>query len=520
MDRQNFEKLMNEGAFANIANKNQPVQFEKKPAFANIANNCSDWEAPVPFDEVHILPFPVNCLPPPVADYVSALAETTQTPAEMGGLLSLGVLSTAFQGRFELEITPDWHEPLNLFLAAVAEPGERKSAVLNALTRPILEFERWIRESQKPEIAQNKTKRELLEQELAAAKTAAAKGNAGAHERALEISAELAEFEEKYPFRLIVDDTTPEKLAVILSEQGGNLTVCSSEGGIFDTMAGKYNKSENFDVFLKGHCGDNLTVDRIGRPGLFIESPHLAVTLAIQPAVLKAVLQNQAFAGRGLTARFLYAICQSRIGNRKSNPQPIPQDVKTRYERFCMSILGSNEKGIIRPSPEADEIRIAFQDHIEPLLIGGLEPIRAWGAKIVGATLRIAGLLHCATVQGNPCETPISMEVLVAATQIGECLISHALAAFQTAGADPQIENAKYILRKITCTGKNELSKRELFELVKGKLKRVSDLDAPLAILEERNFIRTAETPTGGRPTTKKLVNPMCEKHSQYSQNH
>lgn len=520
MDRQNFEKLMNEGAFANIANKNQPVQLEKKPAFANIANNFFDWEASVPFDEVHILPFPVNCLPPPVADFVSALAESTQTPAEMGGLPSLGVLSTAFQGRFTLEITSDWHEPLNLYLAAVAEPGERKSAVLNALTRPILEFERWIRESQKPEIAQNKAKKELLEQELAAAKTAAAKGNAGAHERALEISAELAEFEEKYPFRLIVDDITTEKLSLILSEQGGNLTVCSSEGGIFDIMAGKYNKSENFDVFLKGHCGDNLTVDRIGRPGLFIESPHLTTMLTIQPSVLKAVLQNQSFAGRGLTARFLYAICQSRIGNRKSNPQPIPQDVKTRYERFCRRILGSNEKGIVHLSPEADEIRIAFQDHIENLLIGDLEPIRAWGAKIVGATLRIAGLLHCATVQGNPCETPISMEVLVAATQIGECLISHALAAFQTAGADPQIENAKYILRKITCTGKNELSKRELFELVKGKLKRVSDLDAPLAILEERNFVRIEETPTGGRPTTKIMVNPTCEKHSQYSQNH
>ena len=59
-----------------------------------------EWEAPVPFDEVHTPDFPTEKLPGPLAGMVECLAESTQTPEEMSGLLSLGVLATAFQSRY------------------------------------------------------------------------------------------------------------------------------------------------------------------------------------------------------------------------------------------------------------------------------------------------------------------------------------------------------------------------------------------------------------------------------------
>jgi hypothetical protein len=64
----------------------------------------------------------------------------------------------------------------------------------------------------------------------------------------------------------VVDDVTAEALTSFLAEQGGRAAVISTEGGIFDIIAGRYSKSPNMDIYLKGHSGDEVRVDRKGRP--------------------------------------------------------------------------------------------------------------------------------------------------------------------------------------------------------------------------------------------------------------
>ena len=182
----------------------------------------TEWDPPVPFDSIDTPDFPTEMLPGPLSAFVECLAESTQTPEEMAGILSLGVLATAFQSKYEVQITPDWREPLCLYPVAVAPPGERKSAVISALTRPVYEYEAERRESEAAEIARNQTERALLEKALQAAQTRATKGKKAdleaGREEALDLSAELAEFRDKHPFRLLVDDTTPEKLVDIIDQ--------------------------------------------------------------------------------------------------------------------------------------------------------------------------------------------------------------------------------------------------------------------------------------------------------------
>src|SRR5699024_9297256 len=132
-----------------------------------------------------------------------------------------------------VEITPDWIEPLCLYPVAVAPPGERKSAVIAALNRPVYAYEAELAVADAAEIAQNRTERALLEKALEAAKNSAAKGKGSFEERkaeAMALSAELAEFQDKHPRRLLVDDTTPEKLVDIMDTQEGCITVASAEG--------------------------------------------------------------------------------------------------------------------------------------------------------------------------------------------------------------------------------------------------------------------------------------------------
>ena len=157
------------------------------------------------------LPFPVNSLPYPIAKFIKALSVNTQTPSEMAGVLSLGVLATTMHGRYKIKITSEWSEPLNLYTVAIAEPGERKSAVISHLTKPLEEYEAEYNEKNKDEIAINKAEKEILEKSLASLKQDCVKNNA-IQKNVNEKVKELENFKELHLLRLTADDTIPEKL--------------------------------------------------------------------------------------------------------------------------------------------------------------------------------------------------------------------------------------------------------------------------------------------------------------------
>ena len=55
-----------------------------------------------------------------------------------------------------------------------------------------------------------------------------------------------------------MDDVTPERLIDLMDRQDGCMTVCSAEGGLFDSLSGRYDKTANFDIYLKATPGTRL----------------------------------------------------------------------------------------------------------------------------------------------------------------------------------------------------------------------------------------------------------------------
>lgn len=480
-------------------------------------HSVQEWDKPIPFSNPNTPSFPVESLPGAVGAFVEQLAESTQTPEEMAGLLSLGILSTAFQARYEVQITPDWREPLCLYPVAVAPPGERKSAVISALSSPVYEYEAEQREFEAAEIAKNQTERVLLEKALQAAQNSAAKGKGNfeaKRQEALDLSTQLANFKELHPFRLMVDDTTPEKLVDMMELQGGSITVASAEGGVFDNIAGRYDRAANFDIYLKGHAGDTISVDRIGRKSNYIAKPRLTMLLTIQPSVLHGLMDNATFRGRGLCGRFLYAMCKSKVGRREVSPAPMSGSTRAEYREFVRRIWADQGSGIVYLSPDANTIREDYQAYIEKKLGGEWEHMRDWGGKLVGAMVRIAALLHLSSF---PVSEPISAETMAAATGIAEFLGAHAEAAYQAMGADESVEDAKYLWRRIAANGEPEISKRDLFRLVRGKFKKAENMEAPLRVLVEYGYIRIEDVERDGagrRASPKIKVNPLTYGHN------
>lgn len=504
MDRSSFEAMLQDGVIST---------YDLTTASTSAGATAPAWEPPIPFENTETPDFPVDCLPGPVRDYVRALSISTQTPPEMAGILSLGVLAVCLQSKYALEVLPDWHEPLSLYTVAIAPPAERKSAVLSGLLAPVYRYETERRKAEAVEVEQSHQERELLEFELAGVKKRAARASPEDLDKCKadvdELTRRLVEFEEKKPYRLLVDDSTPERLIDLMEAAGGSIGVASSEGGVFDALRGRYDNSGGLDVYLKGHAGDFLKVDRIGRPGNYIEHPHLSIILTVQPNVIQGLMSNSTFKGRGLCGRFLYASCRSIVGHRAVSPPVIPDSVKQGYHDFIWRLLDMPYRGTLRLSPEADGFREMMQRQIESRLIGDLESFQDWAGKLMGALLRIAGLFHAATVEGDPTEIPLSGECAGRAFVFGDYLIAHAKAAYQSMGGDGVDADARYILKHLTDV--QEITKRNLYQACRGRFKRVDDMDPGLSILEERGYIRieAVERDGPGRPSIRILVNPL-----------
>ena len=474
------------------------------------------WDTPIPFQTVNAPNFPTDCLPEPIASFVKALAESTQTSEEMGGILSLGILATVFQSRYEVEIKSDWKEPLCLYTLAIAPPAERKSAVIAHLTAPVYHYEAARRESEQGEIARNRAERDFLEQKLQNMKKKLSRSpekQNNLHEEILKTIEELDRFEDKHAYRLLVDDTTPEKLVEIMDTQKGCITILSAEGGVFDTITGRYNKSANFDIYLKGHAGDPIAIDRIGRATNYIEHPRLSMILTLQPHVLHNLIENTAFRARGLCGRFLYAVCKSKIGYRKVDSEAIPEQAKQEYERFINHILSGKKSGVIRLSDEARKVQLEYAAQIEKRLGNEWESIRDWGGKLVGTMLRIAALLHAAELSENATEIPVGAKTITNSVKIAEYLGSHAMIAYQEMGADQNYEDAKYLLKRICGLEHGEILKSELFDICKGKITKVENMESALQVLVDKNFIKINKQQSGkkGRPSQKIIVNPAIK---------
>lgn len=500
--------------------------IRKQPGYIppDVYNDTSPvWEKPIPFDEFNLPEFPIDTLPPLMREYVLGVAETTQTPVDMPATSALAIAAMCMQGKYRIQGKQDWIEPVNLYALNIAEPSERKSAVNAHMTKPVNQFEAQYNKVHAAELETNHMRKRVLERRQKSIEDQVSKGKADESEL-VKIATEVANFREIFPMQSYVDDITPEKLVSVMADRNGVAAVISAEGGIFDQLAGgMYSKSVNIDVLLKGHAGDTIRVDRIGRNSESIEKPALTMLLSVQPNILAGMMQNSIFRGRGLTARFLYCFPTSHVGGRKYRSQPIPSDVMRGYETLINNLLDEDcnptfeTPEIITLSPDADILLEEFANEIEPKLKGEFADIADWAGKLVGAVLRISAILwrtsnlRCESFLADEPDTEVDADIVSNAIALGRYYIEHARAAYSLMGADPVIKQCKYVLNAIKDTGLLEASRRDIMRLCRS-FRNADELQPVLDRLTEYGYIAPKQdaSPKGkGRPVSQiYLVNP------------
>lgn len=511
----------------------------------------AEWGGILPFHSAELPAFPLDIFPDWLRDFCEAVMEATQTPPDLAGMLALAILSTACGQRIMVRAWNGWEEPINVYTVVSLGPGNRKSVVFRAMMAPVIKFEQDLADKAESEIFQAEAKRDVLKARIEAAKrkTASTQGEHAikmAFAEIDELGDELKNLEVPVRPKLIVDDVTPETIATILAEQGGRLAILSPEGDIFGIMAGRYTSGPpNLGVYLKAHAGDAIRVDRRSRSE-YVKRPALTMGITTQPEVMRSFGSNNAFRGQGLLARFFYALPRSTVGTRSSAAPPIPDQVRATYFRSVMTLLENlhsvhsvhsvQDSDSVHSGRDPDhydstlilyiEISTAarnrltgFMDWLEPQLgaYGALEHIADWAAKLAGAVLRVAGLLHMAETlgqNGQNCQNVISDAMIARAIRLAQYLLPHAQAAYSEIGADQSVEAAKIILRWIEKTAAKTFTRRECYRGVRGPLfKSADDCDAPLRLLTDHNYLRELPSPerdgAGRKPSQAYDVNPI-----------
>jgi replicative DNA helicase len=477
-----------------------------------------EGERPLPLGADPVPRFPVEQLPPTLSEFVAGVAVSTQTPPDAAGLLALGALATAAAGKYCVRLRDDWTLPLNLYELVVLPPGTNKSAVFRSITAPLVQAERDLLAREGPTIRAAEQRHRILAGAAKRAEDAAIKAPDAAKMADAE-AADLALAEHVVPPmpRLLVDDVTPEQLVTLLADHRA-LGLMSDEGGIFETLAGRYGGGvPNLDVVLKAWDGGAIRVDRRGSASRQVEGAALTLALAVQPAVLTAMSKVPDFAGRGLPQRLLYALPDAAAFGANDydlDPPPVPEDVRRRYaelvSRFAL-LPRPAQPVTLSLAPGAWPIFQAFRAALRPRRhpdTGDLASITEWVDKLAGQTARLAGLIHLA--RGGQLGT-ITEQDMAGAVALAEYAIPHAKAAHDLMAGRASNGAAESLLRVIKAKALREFSVRRLHRLVAGqtRFQQVAGVEAALVTLVETGHVRPVEMPKregAGRPRSPRFT--------------
>lgn len=320
-----------------------------------------EWDEPIKYDEHSLPEFNVDVFPAWLKNFVIAVAETTQTPAEMPSMAAISILSIALTKNYEINPYGDWVEPLNTYCLTLMGPANRKSSVFREMSSPVIQFQKEEANRLKLEAKKiDSTKRSLQKRIEHLEGSYAKNGDDNIFLEIAEAQQELDSLSEVYLPTYVSDDATPETIVTLMKQNRERLAVISAEAGLFDMVKGRYSGQVNLEVYLKGHTGDYLRVDRQGRTEI-LESPLLTIGLFGQPDSVRNL--PPVFHGRGLMARFLYSSPKDFKGYRDVRPKSIPPEVRTKYINNIKLLMSQTVKEpvILRLNQDADSLFESFQ---------------------------------------------------------------------------------------------------------------------------------------------------------------
>lgn len=462
-------------------------------------NNETEWTKPTPLrsDGSQLTLFPLKAMPDTLREMASAIAITTSTDAAMAGTAILSAVSYCFSGMYRMAAKRDHTEPLVLDALIVAEPSFKKSPVISMVKQPYILFAHDWNEKNKKEIYKSQAERRILENKLMYLE----KKEGVTADDIAELQTQISNIRQSNFRRIVVDDITPESLVTQL-EENDTLLMISDEAGMLGNFSGRYsNNIPNLDLLLKSWNGETYISDRATRSSIILKKPYMSICLACQPYVFDSMINNMAFRGSGLIARFVYCFPVSNIGSRRYDTQPVPEQIAADYADLVYKLLDSKfsyhtaEEMYLHFDENAYKEFVSYYNNkIEPQLITDMAFCKDWGGKYHGLILRLCGIIHCIKCSLNgrrPENESVAIDTLSDSVKIAEYFREQAIYAYSLGDVDIATVKAERVLNKIRSKHIQCIRQNDLYKLCRCTLfKNAADFSETVDMLEEYDYLR------------------------------
>lgn len=381
-------------------------------------------------------PFPLHLLPDVLRAYVEEVARLEQVDHALPALAVLGVVSAALGRRPVARLVAAHKTHANLYVVAVVPSGVGKSAVLNRVATALRRIEQ-----KRLEVWQRETKPQLLAElrALERLRTSEERRQATTGAEAAESIISQTKF-KKWAItearlkallavepRLLAEDVTPEKIAMLLAGELECLTLLSAEpGDALAVLRGRYHKREQAGtdtLLLKAFSLDSHTADRVNRDSVQLRAPCLSLLWAMQPFLLKQLLDGGSSVRSGLLARMLVAQIDAVPATRLEHPQE-NQAVLERFDELVQKLA---EGFRLKPGEveipchaDAREVMEDFRIKRNNQAMAAVGDFGALLARHTEQACRIAVVLHCAQHEERADQMPIDRDAALKAIELAD----------------------------------------------------------------------------------------------------
>jgi hypothetical protein len=444
-----------DAAYAKQANEEPAAQESEQPetnnqeaeqdtGTASTANTtCTASTAQQPtkhvFDpwERYIVPmFPLDVLPEGVQKFIRSQSNIIGGDVSGLAMAGLATFSGALHHRFALKMmrNGNWFAPPRLWVVLVADPSQRKTPILRASTRPLVDYEAHLRV---------KYEHELRDFEIA--KSQQDEGDPDPRK-------------PDPPPRYLVRDTTVEKLGELLTRSDkGILVLCDELSGWLGSMERYANNAGRSDraFWLQAYDGGPHSIDRIRRGELFIKNLSVSVLGCIQPQRLAEI---QGLTSDGLLQRLLPVMTGAA-----SFPLDCLCEEDDNYTRLIRELIFAKPARLIM-NDAALKITNELRQHIFDIeqTSGGLsEGFQTFVGKLHGVAGTLALILHMAHDPQNGATYAVEERTVENVRRlIINFILPHAYEFY--CGADTAGERLRRLASYILTSGKSRILASDL----------------------------------------------------------
>jgi hypothetical protein len=436
--------------------------------------------------------FPMHALPgilvPFVAEAAAALAPDCD-PVYVA-LHSLAAVGGLLGNKVRIRLKPSWLEPPVVWGVIVSESGTVKSPAWQLATAPVFGIEGELRAA----------RAQLLEQyEQAMAEWRKRKDDDEPPERPVPPARR----------RVLVGDTTVEKLAVILQDNPAGVLVTRDElSGWFQSF-NQYKAKGGADVaswlemFRAGPLLNDRKAGDDGGQALYVPRAAVSVCGTIQPGTLSS-LMTPAFRDSGLMARLLLAM-PPRKAKVWTDADVDPHTADAYANLFCkLHELPAPTGGpvIVPLSDGAKAVWVEFYNGWNQELAVTTGDLAAALAKLEAYAARLALLHHVVSTIDDPAPSPVSAASMEAGIALARWFAREArrVYAMLLAGRDRQYDSR--LLDYIRARG-GEVTPKAVRDWNRVRYPDRDAAESALRHLANLGFGRLGSTeagPRGGRP--------------------